>query len=131
MTTVTRTPVAFLSAVSGAAGSTKGSPGATSGWVDVNAYAGGDMLLSILNGASAPGAAGSLTIQASTDNGTTVADYYTLTGDTNAYSASTQAGLTTQTIKIDDGIRYLRVIGWGNTTNAVTYNATFSGVTRS
>lgn len=82
------------------------------------------MGLSVTNGSSAPGVAGTLLVQWSPDNGTTVYDYWGMGGDTVASSSNSQ------TVWIDPGIRYIRVIGYGNTTNAVTFGATFSGVTR-
>lgn len=124
MTTATKTPITFLNAVSGAAGSSKTAPGASSGWIDTGAADGGDMGLSILNGASAPGVPPTLLIQWSPDNGTTVYDYQPYGGDTVASSTNTT------TVWIDPGLRYVRVIGYGNTTSAVTFGATFSGVTR-
>lgn len=129
MTTVTKTPVAMLTAAVAAAGSTKASPGASSPWIDTksgtaDALDGGDIGYSITNGPSAPGAAPSLTIQWSPDNGTTVYDYMSVGGDTVANS------INSNTIWVDPALRYLRVIGYGNTTNAVTFSVTFSGVTR-
>lgn len=124
MTTVTKTPVTLLNAVAGAAGSTKAAPGASSGWIDLGAADGGDMGLSISNGASAPGVAPTLQIQWSPDNGVTVYDYQPFGGDLVASSVNTA------TFWVDPGIRYVRVIGYGNTTNPVTFGATFSGVTR-
>lgn len=126
MTTVTKTPVPFLSAAAGAAGSTKTAPGANSGWIDLGAptsYDGGDMGLSVTNG-TAPGAAGSILIQWSPDNGVTIYDYWAMAGDLVTGSTNTA------TIWIDPGLRYVRVIGYGNTTNPVTFAASFSGVTR-
>lgn len=129
MTTITKTPVTVLAPTSGAASSTKGAPGASSAWIDIGTYDGGDLFISIQNAGSL-GNAGTITVQASPDNGTTVFDYWSLGGDVLIYSSSTLAGLTTATIWVDPGIRYIRVIGYGNTTSACTYTATFSGVTR-
>ena len=132
MTTVTKTPVTLITATAnnGTAGSTKGAPSVTSGWIDLGGADGGDIGLSILNG-TAPGAAGTLQVQWSHDAGTTVYDYGPpLGGDLSTFNSSSLAGLTTATIWVDPGIRYVRIIGYGNTTNAVTFGATFSGVTR-
>lgn len=125
MTTVTKTPVTFLAAVSGTATgpTTKTAPGANSGWIDIGTYDGGDMGLSVTNG-TAPGVAGSILIQWSPDNGTTIYDYWGIGGDLVTGS------INTTTIWVDPGVRYVRVIGYGNTTNPVTFGATFSGVTR-
>lgn len=124
MTTVTKTPVSLLAAVAGAAGSTKAAPGASSGWKDLGVYDGGNIGLSITNGASAPGAAPTILIQVSPDNGVTVYDYWAMGGDITASSVNTASPW------LDPGFRYVRVIGYGNTTNAVTFGADFSGVTR-
>lgn len=124
MTTVTKTPVTFLASISCAAGSTKTSPGAVSSWLDLGVYDGGDMGLSITNGSSAPGVPCTVLIQWSPDNGTTVYDYWTMAGDIN------NSSVNSNTIWIDPGLRYVRVIGYGNTTNSVTVSAVFSGITR-
>lgn len=117
--------------VAAASAGTKGQPGAAGSWTDISAYDGGDVGLSILNGATGPSVAGNILIQQSPDNGATVFDYWGCGGDTANYSAATLAGLTTQTIKIDPGIKYIRVIGYGHTVNPVSYGAAFTGVTRS
>lgn len=126
------TPITLLSAVSVAAASagTKGSPGAAGPWTDVSAFDGGDVGLAIQNG-GAVGAAGNILIQTSPDNGATVFDYWGFAGDLAAYAASTLAGMTTNTIKIDPGVKYIRVIGYGHSNNPVSYTAVFTGVTRS
>lgn len=125
MTTVTKTPVAFLANVATTAlSSTKAAPNVSSGWIDLGAYDGGDMGLSVVNSGSAPTTAGSILIQWSPDNGTTIYDYQPMAGDTTASS------INTATIWIDPGLRYVRVIGYGNVGNNVTFGATFSGVTR-
>jgi len=124
MTTVTKTLVPLLAAVAGAAGSSKASPGANSGWKDLGTYDGGNIGLSITNGASAPGVAPTILIQVSPDNGATVYDYQGMGGDVSANSVNTS------TIWLDPGFRYARVIGYGNSANAVTFGADFSGVTR-
>lgn len=124
MTTVTKTPVTFLAAVSGVAASTKTSPGASSGWIDLGVYDGGDMGLSVSNGTTAPSTVGTILIQWSPDNGTTIYDYWSMGGDL------VNSSVNTASIYIDPAVRYVRVIGYGNQTNAVTFGATYSGVTR-
>lgn len=126
-------PIALLNApaVAAASAGTKGAPGAAGAWIDISAYDGGDVGLSVLNGATGPGVAGNILIQNSPDNGTTVYDYWGCSGDTANYSAATGAGLVNPTIKIDPGLKYIRVIGFGHTVNPVSYGATFTGVTRS
>lgn len=126
MTTKTLTPVSIQAPTSCPAGGTKASPALTGTGVDIRAYDGGDLGWTITNGSSAPGVGGAMTIQWSTDNGTSGwYDITTVGGDVAA--SQTYSG----TIEIDPGMGYLRIIGWQNTTNAVTMGATFSGVTRS
>lgn len=117
-------------AVAAASAGTKGAPGAAGAWTHIEQYEGGDVGLSVKNG-GAVGAAGNILIQTSPDNGTTVFDYWGFAGDLVAYNASTLAGHTSNTIKIDLGVKYIRVIGYGHTTNPVDYTAIFTGVVRS
>ncbi|MDB5733273.1 MAG: hypothetical protein JWQ03_3168, partial [Variovorax sp.] len=114
---ITKSAVVALTSTSAAAGSTKASPGATGSWLDVTGAYGGDLSWRLINGGSAPGVAPTLTIQASPDNGTTVFDYASVGGDIIA--SSDNSG----TIWIDQGIQYVRVIAYGNTTNAITASA--------
>lgn len=128
-------PITLLSAnaVTAANAGTKGAPGAigaAGGWVLVETYEGGDIGLSITNGATGPGVEGNILIQTSPDNGATVYDYWGFGGGIANYVSSTGAGQTTQTIKVDPGVKYVRVIGWGHTVNPVSYGATFTGVVR-
>lgn len=113
----------------GAAASSRAAPGAASSWLDTKAAApnnfdGGTVGVSVQNG-SAPGVPGTILVQWSPDNGVTIYDVGGIAGDLIAnsfYSAS---------IDISPSMRYIRVIGFGNTTNAVTFGATYSGTTRS
>lgn len=118
-----KSSVAVLAPTSGAAGTTKAAPGATGSWIDTRAYYGGELGYSITNGASAPGVAGALQFQVSPDNGVTVFDYQLVAGDTVASSVTTGA------ILLDRGVMYVRAIGYGNTTNAVTFAANLQAVT--
>lgn len=120
---LSKASVAVLASTAGAAGSTKASPGATGAWIDARAYYGGELGYSITNGGSAPGVAGTLLFQVSPDNGTTVFDYYAVAGDTTAGSVTTGA------IVLDRGVMYVRAIGYGNTTNSVTFAANLQAVT--
>ena len=119
---IAKTSVPVLASTSGAAGTTKASPGATGSAIDCRAYYGGELSYSITNGASAPGVAGTLLFQASPD-GTTWYDYYAAAGDTVASSVNTG------TIILDRGVMYVRAIGYGNTTNSVTFAANLQAVT--
>lgn len=125
-------PITMLNSGSIAAASagTKGAPGAAGAWNDISTYDGGDIHLVIQNG-GALGTAGNILIQSSPDNGTTITDYQLMTGDLVAYNSSTLAGLTTATIKTDPGVKYARVVGYGHSTNPVSYTAVFTGVVRS
>lgn len=120
---ISKSSVLVLTSTSGAAASTKTSPGATGSWIDVRAYYGGELGYSITNGGSAPGVAGTLLFQVSPDNGTTVFDYQAFGGDTTASSVNTGS------ILLDRGVMYIRAIGYGNTTNAVTFAANLQAVT--
>lgn len=120
---ITKSAVTALTSTSAAAGSSKASPGATGSWLDLTGAYGGDLSWRLINGGSAPGVAPTLTVQASPDNGTTVFDYASVGGDIIA--SSDNSG----TIWIDQGIQYVRVIAYGNTTNAITASASLSKIT--
>lgn len=120
---ITKSAVTALTSTSAAAGTTKASPGATGSWLDLTAAYGGDLSWRLVNGGSAPGVAATLLVQASPDNGSTFYDYATVGGDIIA--SSDNSG----TIWIDQGIQYVRVIVFGNTTNAVTGSASLSKIT--
>jgi hypothetical protein len=119
---IAKTAVAVLIAASSTAGSTKASPGATGAAVDCRTYYGGELTYKITNGASAPGAPCVLTFQVSHD-GFNWYDYMTVAGDTVASS------VITGSILLDRGVMYVRGIAYGNTTNAVTVDATLQAVT--
>lgn len=119
---ITKSAVVVLASTSASAGSTKASPGATGSAIDCRTYYGGELTYKITNGGSAPGVALSLTFQASPD-GTAWFDYYTVAGDTTASSVNSGA------LQLDRGVMYVRAIGYGNTTNAVTVEAGLQAVT--
>jgi hypothetical protein len=119
---ITKTAVAVLASTSSAAGTTtKASPSVTGSTIDCRAYYGGELTWKITNG-TAPGLALSLTFQASHD-GTNWYDYFTSGGDTTASSVNSGS------IILDRGVMYLRAIAYGNTTNAVTVEASLQAVT--
>lgn len=120
---LTKASVAVLAPTAGAAASTKAAPGAIGAWIDCRTYYGGELGYSITNGASAPGAAGTLLFQVSPDNGVTVFDYQLAGGDTVASSVTSGA------IILDRGVMYVRAIGYGNTTNPVSFAANLQAVT--
>jgi hypothetical protein len=120
---LTKTPVTVLaSGTSAAAGSTKAAPGADSGAIDVRGHYGSLLGWKITNGASAPGVAPTLTIQVSHDASKWY-DYWNVGGDTVASSVNSNA------IAIERAVMYVRVIVYGNTTNAVTVEAYLQAVT--
>jgi hypothetical protein len=118
----TTASVLILAATAGTAGSTKASPGATGGWIDVRAYYGGELGFSIANGSSAPGVAGIIQFQSSPDGGTTIFDYFAVAGSTVA------SDVQTGSIALGK-VNYIRAIGYGNTTNSVTFAANLQAVT--
>lgn len=119
---ITKSAVSVMASTSVAAGSSKTSPGFTGSAIDCRSYYGGDVSWKITNGGSAPGAALTLTFQASHD-GTNWYDYYTVAGDTTASSVNSG------TFWLDQGVMHLRAIGYGNTTNAVTAEASLQAIT--
>lgn len=122
---ITKAVTSLFAAVAcgGATPGTKASPSIASAWQDMTGSYGGDVGLRIVNGGSAPGVAPTLLIQYSPDNGTTIYDYAPMGGDVTASSDNSS------TVWIDQGIGYIRVIGYGNTTNAVTVTASLSKIT--
>lgn len=121
---LTKAAVSVLASVSVPAGGTKASPNAAGIGAAVNCttYYGGELTYKITNGASPPVAAMSLTFQASHD-GSNWYDYYTVAGDTVANS------INSNSIQLDRGVMYLRVIAYANTTNAVMVEANLQAVT--
>jgi hypothetical protein len=121
---ITKTAVAVLASVSVPAGGIKASPNAAGigATIDCRSYYGGELTWKITNGASAPGVAMSMTFQVSPD-GTTWFDYYTVASDTVISSVNSNS------VQLDRGVMYLRVIAYGNTTNAVTAEAGLQAVT--
>lgn len=118
--------------VAAASAGTKGAPGAigaNGGWVDLGVHIGGTMMLTVQNG-GAVATAGNIMIQQAVDiNGTRPVDVWGYAGDLLAYNAATGDGLQTKSIPVEGGVRFARVIGWGHSTNPVTYSADFDGMT--
>lgn len=121
---ITKSAVTVLASVSVPAGGTKTAPNAAGigSAIDCRSYYGGELTWKITNGGSAPGVALSMTFQASHD-GTNWFDYYTVASDTVASSVNSNS------VQLDRGVMYLRVIAYGNTTNAVTAEAGLQAVT--
>lgn len=119
---ITKAAVVVLAATSVAAGTTKAAPVAGAA-IDCRAHYGGELTYKITNGATAPTVAGAVTFQASHNGTTDWFDYYTAGGDAVASSVTSGAVL------LDRGVMYVRVIGYGNTVNAVTVEAHLQAVT--
>lgn len=121
---ITKTPVVVLAAVAVAAGGTKAAPVASgiSQTIDNSGNGTSSLGWRIKNGASAPTAAGTMTVQQSPDGGVTWFDYFTVSGSTVANDD------VTGTIMIERGIKALRVLCYGNATNQVTFEAILSAV---
>jgi hypothetical protein len=95
---------------------TKDAPAITGAWVDVRSFNGGVLAWSVKNSASAPGVQGQFLIQAAdTSDGANASDIWTGGGDTVASSEKT--GMA----RLDAEVSYVRMLGWGNTTNHVTF----------
>lgn len=120
---ITKLATVVLASASIAAGGTKTAPsaGGNGTAVDCRTYYGGELTWKITNSTS-PGAALSLTFQASHD-GTNWYDYYTVAGDTVASSVNSGS------IQLDRGVMYLRALAYGNTTVAVTAEANLQAIT--
>lgn len=120
---ISKAAVTILSSNSSAAGtSTKAAPSITGALIPCSSYYGGEIMYKISNSSSAPTVACSLTFQISSD-GTNWYDYYTVGGDNVASS------ITSGAILLDRGVMNLRVIAYGNVTNAVTVEAFLQAVT--
>lgn len=120
MAAPTRSTVAILASTSVNPGGTKASPALVGPWVDVRGFNGGDVGVSVKNGASAPGAQGQYTLQGSDKNdGTNVYDIHSSGGNTTA------GGEEMPLIELPNTVSYVRLICYGHTTNAVTFKADF------
>lgn len=119
MTAPTRSTVVILAATSNAASAstTKAAPGTTGAWVDVRGLNGGHIAWSVKNGASAPSTAGQFMLQVSDDGVNNITDLWGGAGDTTASSEATSL------IDLPSTASYVRMICWGNQTNAVTFKA--------
>lgn len=119
---LTKTTVPVLPQVSVPVGGTKAAPNVAgqSPAVQTGTYGRSGLNYRILNGASAPGAPGVMTIQ--TWDGSKWFDYQTVAGDTVPNSE------TSGTIPIDAFVQGVRVRCYGHTTNQVDFEATLSAV---
>ena len=120
---ISKTAVSVLASTASSAGTTtKTSPSITGSAVSCTSYYGGELTYKITNG-TAPGTALQGIFQASHD-ATNWYDYSnTFAGD--LVTSSVNSG----SVLLDRGVMYIRVIVWGNTTNAVTIEANLQAVT--
>lgn len=120
MTAPVRATVPVLAPAAVTAGTfTKAAPALTGPWVDIRAHNGGDIGISVKNGPSAPGIQGQFTVQVADDNaGTNVFDLGSAGGNTTANAEATHLWPVPSTAS------YIRILGYGNTTNDVTLKAT-------
>lgn len=127
----TSAQVVLLDATVAAASSgTKGSPGAVTagGFYDNTANYNSPLGIVITNGATAPGTPLTVVVQVADTNAGPWSDYFPITGDTAAYNASTQAGVTSVTIELGK-VRFVRAIAYGNTSQSVQVTARLHAVT--
>ena len=118
MTAPTRSTLAILAAVA-LTGGTKAAPpaGGTGAWIDVRTLNGGQIGISLVNGATAPGTQGQFTLQGTDANQTEIYEFY------NAGGSLANAGEVSFTVELPPEFAYVRMLAYGNTTNAVTYKA--------
>lgn len=119
---ITKSTVQVLAEVSVQVGGTQAAPhvAGQSAAVLTSSYGRSGLNYRIVNGASAPGAAGVMTIQ--TWDGSKWFDFQTVAGDT------VPSKETSGTITIDAFVQAVRVRCYGHTTNPVTFEATLSAV---
>jgi len=121
MTAPIRSSVTIFASALIAAGGTKTAPasGGTGAWVDVRGLNGGKLAWLVQNGSSTPGVQGQFTFQVADDStGTNATDLWTGGGDTVANNPS--SGIA----DLPAEASYVRMLCYGNTTNAVTFKGT-------
>ena len=120
----TITPITIFALTPVTAGGTKTAPHATGLGASVANPSNRISPLSwhVKNASPAPFAPGVMTIQHTTDGGTTWNDFHTVAGDTTANSDNSG------TIDCPNGITDLRAICYGNTTNPVSFSLILSSV---
>jgi hypothetical protein len=111
-----------------ASSGTKGAPGQTSTVYDNTNNYDSPLGITITNGATAPGTPLTVAVQVADTNTGPWTDYFVLAGDSVNYSASTLAGVTSRTIKLEK-VRFVKVIAYGNTTNNVDVKVRLHAVT--
>jgi len=120
---ITKSAITVFTSAAVPAGGTKAAPatGGTGTSVSTSSYGRSGLTYRIKNGASAPGAAGVMAIQISSD-GANWFDYQTMAGDTVANSDNSG------TIVIDAYVQNVRALCYGHTTNQVTFEAILQAI---
>jgi hypothetical protein len=125
----TSASVVLLDATVAAASSgTKGAPGQVSAIYDNTGNYDSPLGITIQNGATGPGTPCTVAVQVGDTNIGPWTDYFVMAGDSVNYNASTLAGVTSRTIKLDK-VRFVKVIAYGNTTNNVDVKVRLHAVT--
>jgi hypothetical protein len=119
---VTKTPVVILAAVSVPAGGTKAAPNALGigAWIDVSAFNGGALGGRIRNTGGTLTAAGQMVWQWTPEASGTPTKVYDLWGFGGGLAASEDVSVS---IHLDKEISRVRVICYGNVSNAVTFES--------
>lgn len=118
---ITKSPFQLLASTLVAAGQYSKSSPLNGAAVDCRTFFGGEITYKITNQA-APTVPLTVVFQVS-HNGTDWYDYYAVAGDTTTSSENSAA------IYLDRGVMYLRVSVYGNTVNAVRFEAVLQAVT--
>lgn len=120
MAAIPKTSVTILASAVGAAGNTtKSAPAVVGPWVDVTGYNGG-LLGGRIKNNGAVGVAGNLMWQWTPDRDATTPTIYDLWGFAGDTAAGSDATFST---RLDKEVKFVRVIGWGNTTSSVNYES--------
>lgn len=88
--------------------------GGNGGWIDISGYNGGVVGWSVTNGTSAPSTPLQFTVQFSSTNAAPKAAFDRWSGGGDVVAGSITSGL----IPIPPEAKYVRVLGYGNRTNA-------------
>ena len=127
MTAPTRSTIPVFPSASVAPGGTKAAPTAAGlgAWVDVRGLNGGQLTYSVKNSGSAPSVQGQFTFQVGDGNDTStvtnVTDLWTGGGTTLANDE------TTGLLDLPATASFVRMLCYGNTTNAVTFRGALFG----
>jgi len=125
---ITKNGVPVQAAVSVAAGLTRTNAFVSTS-LDVSAYRRGTVSWELANGASAPATAPQIVLQHSPD-GAVWRDFYLSGGNTTSSGATAytdQTGMPTGSCDIPPGVKNVRGLCYGHTTNAIRLTIEFSG----